>query len=183
MSGTKSGMNRIRNAACAILATGLAAAAPALAAPLTCAEFQEAFAHAIPELSPQFGRSVVISRGTRGDARELTTSSPVEGRLTCDGNRFVRFEAQLQMPSNPSGRDAFFRVQLAAAMAGLKWSRNRATQNIIGMSSEAADYLRASEERGDVSVAGKVERHAGAAGDLAAMWTKTDRTFIVLAYE
>lgn len=182
-----SGTIRVQFAGLAMLAasltTSLAAVAPASAAALTCAEFQDAFAHAVPELAPQFGRSVVISRGTRGDTRELSTSSPVEGRLTCDGTRFVRFEAQLQMPSNPAGRDAFFRVQLAGAIAGLKWNRNRATQNIIGMSSEAADYLRASEERGDVAVAGKVERHAGAAGDLAAMWTKTDRTFIVLAYD
>lgn len=178
-----SGTLRVQFAGLTMLAASLAAISPVSAAALTCAEFQDTFTHAVPELSPQFGRSVVVSRGARGDTRELTTNSAVEGRLTCDGTRFVRFEVQLQMPSTPAGRDAFFRVQLAAAMAGLKWSRNRATQNIIGMSSEAADYLRASEERGDVSVSGKVERHAGAAGDLAAMWTKTDRTFIVLAYD
>jgi hypothetical protein len=165
--------------AAAILAgTGARAAAP------TCSDFQEAFARAAPELKPQFTRSVVVSRGAAsGDVRELTTSARVEGRLVCDGQRFVRFETQIQLPSDPPTRDAFYRVQQAGILAAMKWQRTRAGQVLLSMSAEAAEYFRASEERGDVFVAGKVEHHAGAAGDLAMMWTKTDRTFIVLPQE
>ena len=50
------------------------------------------------------------------------------------------------------------------------------------MTAEAADYLRGSAEREDFSVAGKVERHAGEAGDIGLIWTKTDRTFILVEY-
>jgi hypothetical protein len=87
------------------------------------------------------------------------------------------------LPSDPPTRDAFYRVQQAGILAAMKWQRTRAGQVLLSMSAEAAEYFRASEERGDVFVAGKVEHHAGAAGDLAMMWTKTDRTFIVLPQE
>ena len=46
---------------------------------------------------------------------------------------------------------------------------------------EAAEYLRASRERGDVFVAGKTERRAGKDGDIAVFWTETERTFILVA--
>jgi len=165
-----------------IVAATFFAAAGAQAAPASCSDFQEAFARAVPELKPQFTRSVVIGGGS-GETRELTTATRVEGRLVCDGQRFVRFETQIQMPSDPATRDAFFRVQQAGVLAAMKWPRTRAGQVLLSMAGEAAEYLRASQERGDVFVAGKVERHAGAAGDLAMMWTKADRTFIVLPYE
>jgi hypothetical protein len=163
-----------------VFAATFFAAAGAQAA--TCSDFQDAFARAVPELKPQFTRSVVIGGGS-GETRELTTGTRVEGRLVCDGQRFVRFETQIQMPSDAATRDAFFRVQQAGVLAAMKWPRTRAGQVLLSMAGEAAEYLRASEERGDVFVAGKVERHAGAAGDLAMMWTRADRTFIVLPYE
>ncbi|MDF2115604.1 hypothetical protein PY365_08490 [Roseiarcaceae bacterium H3SJ34-1] len=165
-----------------IVAATFFAAAGAHAAPASCADFQDAFARAVPELKPQFTRSVVIG-GRSGETRELTTATRVEGRLVCDGQRFVRFETQIQMPSDPATRDAFYRIQEAGILAAMKWPRTRAGQVLLSMAGEAAEYLRASEERGDVYVAGKVEHHAGAAGDLAMMWTKADRTFIILPYE
>jgi hypothetical protein len=173
-------LSTLRTRLFVVAATFFFAAAGAQAA--TCSDFQDAFTRAVPELKPQFTRSVVIGGGS-GDARELTTATRVEGRLVCDGQRFVRFETQIQMPSDPATRDAFYRVQQAGVLAAMKWPRTRAGQVLLSMAGEAAEYLRASEERGDVFVAGKVERHAGAAGDLAMMWTKADRTFIVLPYE
>ena len=50
------------------------------------------------------------------------------------------------------------------------------------MNGEAAEYLRASIERGDVFLAGKTEYHEDGS-DLGMIWTKTDRTFIIVGSE
>ena len=44
----------------------------------------------------------------------------------------------------------------------------------------AADYLRGSQERGDVYVSGKVEEHVGGGVDIGLLWTLTERNFIIL---
>ena len=51
------------------------------------------------------------------------------------------------------------------------------------MSSDAAEYLRASAQRGDTAVSGKVEYHQGDALDLGVIWTDEDRTLIVTAQD
>ena len=47
------------------------------------------------------------------------------------------------------------------------------------MSREAEEYLRASNQRGDVFVAGKTEYHQGGA-DMGMIWTPRDRTLIIV---
>lgn len=141
-------------------------------------------AKTLPDLDPKFVRPVVVTRGggPRGDMRDMVVKLRIDGQLTCDGDRFMRFEARIQEPSDPQLRDGFFRVQQAAAVYKLRWSAAHAAREIHSMTAEAAEYLRGSAEREDHVVAGKVERHAGEAGDLGLIWTKSDRTFIVVEY-
>ena len=47
------------------------------------------------------------------------------------------------------------------------------------MSADAAEYLKASVQRGDTYQSGKVEYHQADALDLGLIWTDTDRTFVV----
>jgi hypothetical protein len=51
------------------------------------------------------------------------------------------------------------------------------------MNVDAAEYLRASAERGDVYIAGKVEVHEPGNVDLGLIWTNADRSFIILGAE
>ncbi len=159
--------------------------AQAAAQSSSCEGFMTHMQKALPDLDPKFVRPVIVSRGTgpRGDTRDMVVKLRIDGQLTCDGDRFVRFEARIQEPSTPPLRDAFFRVQQAAAIYKLRWSSAHASRELQGMTAEAADYLRASVEREDFSIAGKVERHAGEAGDVGLIWTRNDRTFILVEYQ
>ncbi len=157
---------------------------PAAAQAASCEAFMARMQKAVPDLDPKFVRPVVVTRGggPRLDMRDMVTKLRIDGQLSCDGDRFVRFEVRIQEPSTSQLRDGFFRVQEAAAEFKTRWSRSRVTREIQSMTAEAADYLRGSAERGDYVVAGKVERHAGEAGDLGLIWTRNDRTFIVVEY-
>ena len=160
-------------------------AAQAAAQSSSCEGFMAHMQKILPDLDPKFVRPVVVSRGAgpRGDMRDMVVKLRIDGQLTCDGDRFVRFEARIQEPSNSQLRDGFFRVQQAAAVYKLRWSAARAASEIQSMTAEAAEFLRGSAEREDYSVAGKVERHAGEAGDVGLIWTKSDRTFILVEYQ
>lgn len=147
----------------------------------TCAGFMQAFERAAPELKPQFVRAVVVGGASTGEARDLVTAVRVDARLFCDGDRFVRFEASVQIPTDSTVRGGYYTIQEAAAMAALRWQRGRASQTIHAMTGEVAEYLRGSQERGDVFISGKTERHAGREGDIAMFWTTTERSFILVA--
>jgi hypothetical protein len=71
-------------------------------------------------------------------------------------------------------------VQEAALVSALKWAPSRAEATARRMTSDAAEYLRGSQERGDVFVSGKVEEHAGGGVDIGLLWTLTERNFIIL---
>jgi hypothetical protein len=165
-----------------VLAMTAGVGAPALAAP-TCQGFMDAFAKAAPDLKSQFVRPVVVSRGAAeagAEARDLVTEFGVDARLLCNGDRFLRFEAQIPQPAQQRVVDGFNRIQVAAAMAALRWQRQRASQTISAMAVDAAEYLRASAERGDVFISGKVDRIVGRDGEIALVWTQADRSFIVV---
>ncbi len=169
----------------AALATALLIAvsgAPAQAA-IACTAFMDAFVKAAPDLQTQFVRPVVISRGgTDGGAevRDVVTGFGVDARMICVGDKFVRFEAQIPQQAQAVLIDGFNRMQVAATMAALRWPRARAAQTVTAMAADAAEYLRASQERGDVFVSGKVDRHAGRAGEIGVVWTLADRSFILV---
>ena len=158
------------------LSSGAALAAPA------CSAFMEAFGKAAPELKAQFVRPVVVSRGAAeagAEARDMVSEFGVDSRLICVGERFLRFEAQIPQPAEPRLVDGFNRIQVAAAMAALGWQRARASQVVTSMASDAAEYLRASQERGDIFISGKVDRHVGR-GEIGVVWTLSDRSFIIV---
>ncbi len=160
------------------------AATQAFAQTSSCDGFIAHMQKALPELDAKFVKPVVVSRGAgpREDMRDMVLNLRIDGQLACDGDRFVRFEARIQEPSDAPLREGFVRVQQAAAIYKLRWSAPQAARELQTMASEAAEYLRGSAEREDHVVAGKVERHAGAAGDIGLIWTRTDRTFILVAY-
>lgn len=176
-------MRRFFSFAFAISVLAAVPAGGALAA-TSCEGFMAHMQKTLPDLDPKFVRPVVVTRGAsgRGDMRDMVVKLRVDSQLTCDGDSFVRFEARIQEPSNSSLRDAFFRIQQQSAIYKLRWSASHASREILSMTAEAADYLRGSAEREDHVVAGKVERHAGEAGDLGLIWTRNDRTFILVEY-
>ena len=116
------------------------------------------------------------------EVRDLITKLRIDGQLFCDGDRFVRFEAKIHAPFAPSLQRGFERLQTVAASFKLQWPDSRTTATLRRMQRNAAEYLRASAERGDVFIAGKVEEHAGEAGDVALVWTRSDRSFILVEY-
>jgi hypothetical protein len=173
-------MRRLNAFALALL---LALPAGAALAANSCEGFIAHMQKALPDLEPRFVRPVVVGRsGGRGEQRDMVVKQRVDSQLVCEGDRFVRFEARIQEPSNAPLRDAFFRIQQYAAMYKLNWSASRASRELHAMTAEAAEYLRGSAEREDHVVAGKVERHAGEAGDIGLIWTRNDRSFILVPY-
>jgi hypothetical protein len=174
---------RIALAAAITAAIAAVSSAPASAA-TSCPAFMDAFAKAAPELQAQFVRPVVVARGAGeggGEARDVITGFGVDARLICNGDKFLRFEAQIPHQAQPLLVDGFNRIQVAATMAALRWSRARASQTVTTMAADAAEYLRASQERGDVFISGKVDRHAGRAGEIGVVWTLADRSFIIVS--
>ena len=167
-------------ASCAILAGG----GQAHARNNSCEAFKAYLQKNLADLSPQFVRPVVVTRGAgpANDLLDLVTSKRIDGQLACDGDRFVRFEARIALPADAALRDGFYRIQETAIRVKFGWSASRAARLIHSMTAEAADYLRGSAERGDHFVSGKVERHEGEAGDVGMIWTSADRTFILVAY-
>jgi len=163
-----------------VLATGVAA--PACAQTVGCAGFKEAMVRAAGDLKPEFIKPLVVSRGAGAglDNFDLVTRARIDGVLRCKADAFVGFEAKITMPADGPLLANFDRVQEAALVSALKWPPARAEATARRMTSDAAEYLRGSQERGDVFVSGKVEEHAGGGVDIGLLWTLTERNFIIL---
>ncbi len=155
--------------------------APARAETPTCQAFKDALTRNAADLAPEFVRPLIVSRGGVAgvDVYDMVTKSRIDGALRCRGDRFASFEAKIVLPVDEALAVRFNDVQEAGAMAALGWSQEQAKRRMTRYSAEAADYLRGSEERGDVVVSGKVEDHLPDFMDLGLIWTRTDRTFIV----
>ncbi len=150
-----------------------------------CAAVIKGVAASAAGLKVEFIRPVVVSRGQGDgtDVLDIVTEPKIDGQLRCRGDKFVSFTARIPASGGSELRDAFFRLQQAAVVSVLQWPAAKASRTLLGMTAEAADYLRASIERGDVEVAGKVEEHAGSAGDIGLFWTRSEREFILVAAE
>ena len=160
----------------------LASAGTAEAA--SCAAAIKGVAASAGGLKVEFVRPVIVSRGGQGDGADvldIVTEPKIDGQLRCRGDKFTSFNARIPAAASADLRDAFFRLQQAVLVGVLQWSAAKASRTLLGMTAEAADYLRASIERGDIEVAGKVEEHAGAAGDIGLFWTRTEREFILVS--
>jgi hypothetical protein len=130
-----------------------------------------------------FVRPVVVGRGVLASDLELfdiVNEVGVDGQMRCMGDVFQRLDARIPASAGATARDAFVKVQRAALVSVLGWSASHAARTVQSMAADAAEYLKASAERGDVEVAGKVEEHAGAAGDVGVIWTKNERAFVVV---
>lgn len=160
-----------------------AALAPcaARAAP-TCDAFKAAMTRASGDLHADFARPLVVSRsGNSGlDAFDLVNNRKVDGQLHCRGDAFASFEARIAMPAEGPTMFAFGQVQRAALVAALGWPAARADRAVREWAVDAAEYLRASQERGDVSIAGKMEEHEPGLIDIGVIWTPRDRSFLIL---
>ena len=163
-----------------VLAAGVAA--PACAQTVGCAGFKEAMVRAAGDLKPEFIKPLVVSRGAGAglDNFDLVTRARIDGVLRCKADAFVGFEAKITLPADGPLLGSFDRVQEAALVSALKWPPARAEATARRMTSDAAEYLRGSQERGDVFVSGKVEEHAGGGVDIGLLWTLTERNFIIL---
>lgn len=158
----------------------LAAGGSAAQAAAGCSAFQANFAKEVPEVGASFVRPLVVSRsGQSGEFFDLVTNSRIDGLLQCNGEKFLRFEVKIAMPADAAALARFDNVLHAALKASLGWSASRAATAVRTMSREAAEYLRASDQRGDVVVAGKTEYHEGGS-DLGMIWTSSEHTLVVV---
>jgi hypothetical protein len=169
----------------ALIALSLVSAQSALAA-ASCDAILQKFPQAAAGIKIEFVRPVVVSRGELAEGMrvlDLVTDAKVDGQILCKDDQFVRFTARIGASADANLRDVFFRIQQAAVVSIIGWPARRAAATLHGMTAEVADFLRASIERGDIELAGKTEEHAGMAGDIGMIWTRTEREFVVVAAE
>lgn len=159
-----------------------ASAAPAGAETAGCGKFREAMTRASGELKADFARPLVVSRGsaTGIEQYDLVSRARIDGMLRCRGEAFVSFEATIHLPADAALAGHFAEAQTAALISALGWPQARANAMTLALARDAAEYLRGSAERGDVSVAGKTEEHLAGDVEVGAVWTRTERTFILL---
>jgi hypothetical protein len=164
-------------------ATGLARPEAALARSKPglagCRTFMRDFAAALGDLRVEFSRTLVVGRGRRGDLFNLVSEQEVDGTLECTGDEFVRLELRIAVPANARTQSHFDRFQPAALKAALKWDNVRTASLLARLTSDVAEYLRGSEQRGDVYVSGHDERHLSDGTVIGLFWTPTDHSFII----
>jgi hypothetical protein len=170
--------------ACLGASTGPVLAKVKAGASFGCTSFMQDFGKAAAPHAATFERPLTITRGFFGeedgvDVRVMATGEDVEGTLKCKGDEFRRFEVRVGAPVSDKVAAALKAYEEAALMAAFQWDRPKVQTIVNAMSSDAAEYLRASVQRGDTYVSGKVEYHQGNALDLGLIWTDTDRTFII----
>jgi hypothetical protein len=182
MPSLRARRQRIRLAAYALFAiVTLPAVAMAGEGQASCPAFMNAMTQALPDQHVQFEHPLLVSRNAPAfgvEIFDLMTAGHVDGTLHCRRDHLVRFEAKIAVPADAPTQRNFEKVQEAALAAALNWQSAQTATTLRAMNNEAAEYLRASIERGDVYLAGKTEYHENGT-DLGMIWTKTDRTFII----
>jgi hypothetical protein len=150
---------------------------PALA---RCQTFMRDFAAALGDLKVDFGRALVVGgRPRRGDVYNLVSEQEVDGTLECVGDEIVRLELRIAVPANARTQRHFERFQPAALRAAMKWDNARIASLLARMTADVTEFLRASEQRGDVYVSGHDERHLPDGTTLGLFWTETDRALVI----
>jgi hypothetical protein len=165
-----------------VLALVACAPAAALAQTAGCTGFKEAMVRAAGDLKPEFIRPLVVTRGAGAglDNFDLVTRARIDGVLRCKEDAFVGFEAKITLPADRPLLAQFDKVLESALVSALKWPQARAEATMRRMASDAAEYLRGSQERGDIVYSGRVEEHAGGGVDIGLLWTLTERNFVIL---
>ena len=147
--------------------------------------FIEGFTRATTGHRIVFERPLNITRGFGGDDGDIdvrvlnTGADDVEGTLKCKGDTFRRFETRIRMPADDPVIAAFKVYREAALVAAFGWDKSKVQTIGNAISSDAAEYLHASIQRGDTYVAGKVEYHQGDTLHLGEIWTEEDRTLVI----
>jgi hypothetical protein len=184
-------MKPIQGRALARLATAMIFGAAGLALPdpvqartkpslAGCQAFMHDFAAALGDLRVDFSRTLVVGgRTRRGDLFNLVSEQEVDGTLECAGDDFVRLELRIAVPANARTQRHFERFQPAALKAALKWDNARITSVLARLSADVAEFLRGSEQRGDVYISGHDERHLADGTIVGLLWTQTDHAFVI----
>ncbi len=166
------------------LSTGPAFCATVKTPPTGCDSFMKDFPAAASAFRVSFERPLTISRGfgealSGIDIHILSTNADLDGTLKCRGDQFLRFELRINAPAKEKVLADFDAFEQAALISAFHWDRAKTEAVVKAISADAAEYLRASEQRGDVYLAGKVEYHQGDALDLGIIWTPSDHTFVI----
>ena len=166
-----------------ILALGALAlcAAPAQARVAGCDAFGTALAASASELAITLNHAIVVSKAeANANVFDIATNGDVDGALTCVGDKLERFEARVTEPASERAKTNFARLEEAALRAALGMDSGKARALAKRLDAEAAEYLRASRERGDVYISGKTEEHLGGGVSLGVIETDSDRAFIIV---
>jgi len=166
----------------AALALGLVAASPAAARGITgCDAFASALAANASELAITLNHAIVVSKAeSNANVFDIATNGDVDGTLTCVGDKLERFEARVTEPASERAKTNFARLSSAALRAALGFNAARSQTTFGRLDADAAEYLRASRERGDVYISGKIEEHLPGGVSLGVIETDTDRAFIIV---
>jgi hypothetical protein len=157
--------------------SGQARTKPSLAG---CQAFMRDFAAGLGDLKVEFTRTLVVGgRARRGDLFNLVSAQEVDGSLECLGDDFVRLELRIAVPANARTQRHFERFQPAALRAALKWDNARIASLLSRLSADVAEFLRGSEQRGDVYISGHDERHLADGTIVGLFWTQTDHSFVI----
>ena len=165
------------------LIAALALATPAAALP-GCDVFLQRLKAEGADIGLDYARALVVSR-TRSNqvSYDISTQSDVDGTLVCRGDVFLRFEAHAVEPLKGKAGEGFARLEQIGLKAALGWEPGRAKSAAKGLEAEARDYLSASQERGDVYISGKTERHEPGGVGLGMIFTQIDRSFVIALEE
>jgi hypothetical protein len=140
------------------------------------------FATALGDLKVEFSRALVVSgRARRGEVYAIVSEQEVDGTLQCQGDDLLHLELRIAVPANARTVRHFDRFQPAALRAALQWDNARISSVLTRMTSDVAEFLQASAERGDVYVSGHDERHLTDGTTVGLLWTPTDRAMVISA--
>ena len=165
----------------AALALALLSGAPAHARIVGCDAFGTALAADASELAITLNHAVVVSKSeSNANVFDIATNGDVDGTLTCVGDKLERFEARVTEPASERAKTNFARLSAAALRAALGFDAGKAASAFRRLDGQAAEYLRASRERGDVYISGKTEEHLAGGISLGVIETDTDRAFVIV---
>jgi hypothetical protein len=165
----------------AALAATPAAAASGKGGVTGCDAFGTALAADASELAITLNHAIVVSRAEQNaNVFDIATNGDVDGTLSCVGDKLVRFEARVTEPASERAKTNFARLSVAALRAAFGYDANKAKATFKRLDGEAAEYLKASRERGDVYISGKTEEHLSGNVSLGVIETDSDRAFIIV---
>ncbi len=156
-------------------------AAQAATSDIGCDAFIDKLRTGATDLGVDFSHSLVVTRARSDtDVFDISTTSQIEGDMSCRKGKLVRFEARILEPANAHAAGEFEGFQAAALRAALGWDAAKSRATARAMSGEAREYLNASRQRGDVYISGNTEEHEPGGISLGLIVTDSDSAFIII---